>query len=513
MSILSITNLTHTFDGKALFEDANLAINNGEHIGIVGLNGAGKSTFMNILCGKVIQDTGDVRWLSGIKWGYLDQHADIDRSLTVMQYLKGAFSNLFEVNDRLEAIYEQMGSETDPDALDSLINKSSQLMELLTKKNFFELESEIKKVANGLGIGPLGYDTLISTLSGGQRAKLMLALLLLSELDAVLLDEPTNFLDIEHVDWLKKFLNDYKGTVLVISHDTEFLNSVCRSIISVENCKIKKYSGNYDDFLAVRDMNSRQHIEGFERQQQQIKKMEDFIARNKARAATAGIANSRKKMLEKMDIITKPGTVYPSEFSFKCKEVFSKETLIVDNLTVGYGSKAVLSGISFTLTSETKLWIRGTNGVGKSTLIKTIMGVIPALYGSYRFSISAIPLYLEQDFDFYKESENAAVYMADLYPRMSGKEIRTRLGGVGIRNELATKPVSLLSGGEQVKVKLCGLMQRESNVLILDEPTNHLDVLAKESLLKAIREYKGAVILISHEKPFAEAVCNDVFDM
>lgn len=512
MSILTITNLTHTFDGNYLFENANLSINNGEHIGIVGLNGAGKSTFMNIICGKVIQDGGDVRWINSVKWGYLDQHAVIDKKLTVMQYLEGSFKHLFDINEKLEKIYKDMETEQDADNLDKLISRSSTMMEILSKENFYELESNIKKVANGLGVGTFGYDTKISTLSGGQRAKLMLAGLLLSTLDVILLDEPTNFLDIEHISWLSGFINEYKGTVMVISHDEEFLNSVSRYIISVEQRKIRKYTGNYKDFLIASAINEKQYAEGFEKQQQEIKKLEVFIAKNKARAATAGMANSRKKMLDKMEIVEKPKTIYPAVFNFPYYDVYTKDILIVDKLEIGY-SKAILPPLSFYVSGDTKLWIRGTNGIGKSTLIKTLMGKIPAKGGKFIFSVNAKSLYLEQDLEFNNSNDNATAYISDCYPRMNTKDVRTQLGNVGIKNDLATKPINKLSGGEQVKVKLCGIMQNNSNVLILDEPTNHLDVKAKESLIKALQNYKGALILITHEKPFADEICNDVFDL
>lgn len=512
MSILAINNLTHTFDGKILFEDACLAINNGEHTGIVGLNGAGKSTFMNIICGKLIQDSGEVKWLNGIKWGYLDQHSDIDRTLTVMEYLQSSFKSLYELNDSLEAVYTEMETEQDMDKLDKLIARSTSMMNTLTYKNFYDLDSEIKKVANGLGIGNFGYDTLVSTLSGGQRAKLMLASLLLTDFDIILLDEPTNYLDIEHISWLTDYLNKYEGTVLVISHDTEFLDKVCKNIISVEERKIKKYSGNYQDFLVASAISEKQRAEGFEKQQQQIKKMEEFIAKNKARAATAGMANSRKKMLDKIEIIEKPITIYPSIFNFPYVEVHSKDMLVAENLEIGY-EKSLLPPINIHMNSETKIWIRGTNGIGKSTLLKTLMGKISPIKGNFQYTLSAKKLYLEQDLEFDNSESTAAAYISSCYPRMNIKEIRTQLGKVGIKNDLAIKPICNLSGGEQVKVKLCALMQKTSNFLIMDEPTNHLDIMAKESLTKALQAFKGAIILVTHEKQFAESVCNQIFDL
>ncbi|MDR3217027.1 MAG: ATP-binding cassette domain-containing protein [Clostridiaceae bacterium] len=512
MSILTINNLTHTFDGNVIFEGACLSVNNGEHTGIVGLNGAGKSTFMNILTGRLIQDDGEVKWLNGIKRGYLDQHADIDRNQTVMEYLQSSFKQLYALNDRLEQVYTSMETERDADALDALISRSASMLDELTKEGFFELDSEIKKVGNGLGIGAIGYDTPIAILSGGQRAKVMLASLLLSDYDILLLDEPTNFLDVEHIKWLTDYINTYKSTVLVISHDTDFLNSVSRNIISVEGHGIKKYSGDYNRFLAASEINAKQHEESFERQQQQIKKLEEFISKNKARAATAGMANSRKKQLDKLEIISKPTVIYPAVFRFPYVNTHSNEILEVKDLVIGYNNKPLLPPISFKMSSETKLLIRGTNGIGKSTLLKTLLRRIPAISGFGSFHINAKTLYLEQDLEFYNEEESAVAYITRCYPRLDSKAVRTQLGGVGIKNDLATKPICNLSGGEQVKVKLCALMQKESNFLLLDEPTNHLDIKAKESLAEALIGYGGAVILVTHERAFADKVCNDVLD-
>lgn len=513
MSILNINGLTHIYDSKTLFQDAELSINNGEHCGIVGLNGAGKSTFMNIIAGRVIQDEGEVKWLNGIRWGYLDQHANIDRTKTVMEYLNTSFSHLFELNERLEQLYEKMSEVTDMDELDTLIKRSATMQEDLEKQGFYDLESRVKKVANGLGVGAFGYDTLISTLSGGQRAKLMLSKLLLSDLDVMLLDEPTNFLDIEHIEWLKKFLDTYKGTFLLISHDTEFLNSVCKVIINIENKDIKKYSGNYDDFMAQYESNSKQYAEAFEKQQREIKNMKDYIARNSARAATAGMANSRKKMLDKIEVLDKPVTSIPAHFDFPYVLVCTKHLLEVENLVIGYDNKPILPPINLHMDSETKMWIRGTNGLGKSTLIKTLMRRLNKIDGKFTFNINTKPNYIEQDLEFRNSTISATQYMNETFPRMSSRDIRTELAKVGLKNDLATKAICNLSGGEQVKIKLCVMTQIESNLLVMDEPTNHLDVTAKESLQEALIKYPGAILLVSHEPGFASAVCNDVFDI
>lgn len=507
MSILKINNLSHTFENKQLFKNASFDINNGEHVGIVGLNGAGKSTFINIIAGNISYDAGEVIWLNGIRYDYLDQHADIDRDKTIIEYLKTAFDYLYELEKKLNALYAEMADTTDEDNLEKLINKSNRMLEQLESEGFYEIDSRIKKAAGGLGVAAIGYDKKIGTLSGGQRAKVMLCKLILENPDVMLLDEPTNFLDVEHIDWLEKHLCSLKKTYIVISHDTDFLDAVCDHIVSIENGSIRKYTGNYSQFVAQHDMAVKQYAEDYQRQQAEIKKMEDYINRNKARASTAGMANSRKKMLERIDVMQKPVVSLESHFSFPCEMLNTRDMLKVDKLVVGYDSP-LLPPISFEMRGDTKLWIWGANGIGKSTLLKTLMGVIPPLGGTYNFHIAARPAYLEQDLKFSDMNINSFSYISECFPRFNQKEVRSQLARVGIRGEMSLQPIKTLSGGEQVRVKLLTIMNRVSNILILDEPTNHLDVAAKESLKKAIAEYAGAVILVSHDRAFAESVCD-----
>ncbi|MBO4963222.1 MAG: ABC-F family ATP-binding cassette domain-containing protein [Clostridia bacterium] len=513
MSILEIRNLTHRFDDRFLFKDANLQINNGEHLGIVGLNGAGKSTFINILAGKLSQDEGEVLKSGNIRWGYLDQHATLDPSLKVMDYLMQAFNYLHEKNARLESLYAKMAEETNDDKLEELINKSARLQDELTDAGYYDLDSFIKRVANGLGVNKFGYDAIIGTLSGGERAKLMLSKLLLEELDVMLLDEPTNFLDVEHVDWLIKYLVGYKKTFMVISHDTKFLNHICKGVISIENGMIRKFSGNYEQYLVQREILAKQYEDEYKRQQAEIKKLQDYIDKNKARAATAGMANSRKKMLDRIEVMEKPITITEAEFNFPYISLNAKEFLSVENLQIGYNNKPLLPPINFKMNSQTKLWIRGTNGVGKTTLIKTLMGKIPSLGGRFRFHLESRPAYLEQDLVFPNPDACASTYYGATYPQLNVKTQRANLAKVGIKGDLAIKPLKNLSGGEQVRVKLAVMSQISSNVLILDEPTNHLDIVAKRALAKALQEYEGAIILVSHEEDFALSVCQEVFDV
>lgn len=511
MSILEIKGLTHRYDDRDLFVKSDLTVNNGEHIGVVGLNGAGKSTFINIVAGKLVQDDGEIKRQSNLRIGYLDQHATLDKSMTVMEYLRGAFSYLDEINQRLEKIYEDMGN-ADGDELDKLINKSSRLQEILDDADFYDLESQIKRVANGLGVNKFGYESIIGNLSGGERAKLMLSKLLLEGQDLTLLDEPTNFLDVEHVEWLIKYLNGYKKTFLVISHDTVFLNEVAKTIVSIENGKIRKFSGNYDQYLVQREILNKQYEDEYNRQQAEIKKLQDYIDKNKARAATAGMANSRKKMLDRIEVMAKPLVERDCEFEFPYLDLNTKDMLIATELKVGY-SYQLIPDANFHLNSQTKMWIRGTNGVGKTTLIKTLLRKIPMLGGRFSFHPAAKIGYIEQDLNFDNKNDSAYQVYLNAFPKSSQKEVRSALAKVGLSGELAVKPVGTLSGGEMMRLKLAIMCNTPSNILILDEPTNHLDVKAKKALKEAIEKYDGALILVTHEPDFAEGICNTIIDI
>ena len=510
MSVLEIKNLSHRYDDRPLFDKANLSVNNGEHIGIVGLNGVGKSTFINILDKRISQDEGEVNYLNGIRRGYLDQHAELDKSITVMQYLSGAFDYLFEKSFTLDEIYEQM-EVAEGEELDRLIKRSSKISEELVEEGFYDLEAKIKKVANGLGVNKFGYNTVIGNLSGGERAKLMLSRMLLTENDIMLLDEPTNFLDIEHVDWLVKYLNGFKKTFLVISHDAAFLDKVCRFIVNIENGRIKKYSGNYSQFLVQREENAKQYEDEYRRQQAEIKRLNDYIERNRYRASTAKLAQSRQKMLDRMDVLQKPTEISECHFEFPYSELNAKEFFKTKNLAVGY-DEPLIENIDIMMSSSDKLWIRGTNGVGKTTFLKTILHRIKALNGSFFIHPEARILYLEQEAVFDDSAMTAVDYYSLHRPMDNAKQVRQALAQAGIKGETATKPIVKLSGGEQVRVRLSVLTKSASNFLILDEPTNHLDSIAKAALLNALKAYGGAIILVSHEREFAGEVCNKVFD-
>ena len=508
MSILNVEHLTHGFGDRAIFNDVSFRLLKGEHIGLVGANGEGKSTFMNIVTGKLMPDEGKVEWAKNVRVGYLDQHSTLTKGMTIESVLKSAFAWLFELEENMNQICDRLG-EAAPDEMDAMMEELGVIQDTLTMHDFYIIDTKVEEVARALGLLELGLSHDVTDLSGGQRMKVLLAKLLLEKPDILLLDEPTNFLDVEHIDWLTKYLNSLDKTFMVISHDTDFLNGVCKYVVSIENGSIRKYTGNYDQFLVAHEMAVKQYAEDYNRQQAEIKKMQDYIDRNKARAATAGMANSRKKMLDRIEVMEKPTAALEAHFDFPCVLLNTKDMLNVRDLEVGY-DHVLLPPINFNMRGNTKLWVRGANGIGKSTMLKTLMGVIPRLGGDYRFHIAAKPAYLEQDPEFRNKAMTPYDYISDCFPRMGAKEIRTQLSRVGIRGEMALRHVSDMSGGEQVRIRVLTIMNVTSNMLILDEPTNHLDVNAKRVLTEALQKYEGAILLVSHEKQFAEAVCDDV---
>ena len=490
MSKIEAKNVDFYYGSFHALKDINMNIEENEVVAFIGPSGCGKSTFLRLF--NRMNDLIPGARLEGTI--SIDGQNIYDRSVNVDELRKNVGMVFQRPNPFPKSIYEnvayglRVNGVKDEAFIAERVEKSLKGAAL-----WDEVKDKLKKSAYAL--------------SGGQRAKVMLCKLILENPDVMLLDEPTNFLDVEHIDWLEKYLCSLKKTYIVISHDTDFLDAVCDHIVSIENGSIRKYTGNYSQFVAQHDMAVKQYAEDYQRQQAEIKKMEDYINRNKARASTAGMANSRKKMLERIDVMQKPVVSLESHFSFPCEMLNTRDMLKVDKLVVGYDSP-LLPPISFEMRGDTKLWIWGANGIGKSTLLKTLMGVIPPLGGTYNFHIAAKPAYLEQDVKFSDMNINSFSYISECFPRFNQKEVRSQLARVGIRGEMSLQPIKTLSGGEQVRVKLLTIMNRVSNILILDEPTNHLDVAAKESLKKAIAEYAGAVILVSHDRAFAESVCD-----
>ncbi len=511
--LLTVENLTMTYDKKTLYSNASFRVNKNEKIGIVGQNGVGKSTLIEILGQKVMPDSGNIVFDKNIKVGYLDQYLKIDKKMSIMTYLKSAYKKVLETAKRLEEVNLKIALEKDKNELNRLVNIATSLREEIERENYYAMESNIMRVASGLGVTNYGINTPLGNLSGGQKIKVILAKLLLENPDLIILDEPTNFLDASHVDWLVKYLKEYKGAFLIVSHNQEFLNDVVNVILDIDLGKITRYRGNYQDYLVKKAM----MLENYERQyatnQKERAKLEDYIKRNKVRASTANMAKSRQKKLDKMEVLEKPKTTNTKIFlNFNYQSISSHKILEVNNLEIGYYS-SLLPEISFAIKSGTKLAITGFNGIGKTTLLKTLIGELSPIAGEYKFVDDAKIAYYEQDHNWEDPKISPMQLISNLYPKMTEKDIRSVLARVAITGNLALQPLNTLSGGEQSKVKLCLVMLKKANILVLDEPTNHLDSLAKESLLECLQKYPGTILFVTHEREFLDKLATQVFSI
>lgn len=511
--LLEVENLNLTFDKKRIFNDASFKILPGDKIGVVGNNGVGKTTLINVLCNNIIPDSGKIEFNKKIKVGYLDQYMKINTSLSIDEYLKVAFKDLYQKEDEMNHLLDEIKSTNDQVLIDRNVRITSQIREFLEENDFYALNSKVARIASGLGIVNYGMDTLMSRLSGGQKVKVILAKLLLEKPDLLILDEPTNFLDTTHVDWLVKYLKEYKGNFLIVSHSQEFLNEVVNVILELEFGKITRYKGNYQTYLlkkAEREMN---YEKQYKAQQKEIKNLENYIAKNKVKTSTAKQAKSREKALEKIDVMQAPksGDIHLNMY-FNYSPIASHKFLEINDLEIGYTS-SLLPPISFTIKSGTRLAITGFNGIGKTTLLKTLIGVLKPIAGSFSFVSDAKIAYFEQEHHF--ENNNISAYMeiSNIYPKMDMKDVRGALAKCGLRGEVVMQPIRTLSGGEQSKLKLCKIMMQKSNVLILDEPTNHLDANARADLLTALKKYQGTIIFVSHERDFVESLATQIYSI
>ncbi|MCX4302469.1 MAG: ABC-F family ATP-binding cassette domain-containing protein [Clostridia bacterium] len=506
MSLLEVENLSHTFEDKQLYKDSYFELNKGEHLGVVGQNGTGKSTLIKILLNEILPDTGTIKWQHGITIGNLDQYAIVDEEETIFDYLRTAFADLYEIEEKLNKLYEEMAENY----TDTIITKVSNYQEMLDKRNFYAIDSTIQKVASGLGIKAMGMETCLKNLSGGQRAKVILAKLLLQNPEVLILDEPTNFLDKEHVEWLSEYLKSFKGAFIIVSHDYDFLENITDCICDIEFCHIRKYKGSYSSFLKQKELHREEYVRQYESQQKEIKKLEDYIAKNRVRASTAKMAQSRIKKLDKIERMDKPTFTAKPQFRFNDIETTAQVILEVNNLEVGYRSP-LLPKMNFDIRNQEKIVITGFNGIGKSTLLKTLMGELKPISGNFRFSNTIKSIgYYEQDLKWENPNDIPLDIISRTFPKLTQKQVRKNLADCAIKKEHVMQPVATLSGGEQAKVKLCKLILKPCNLLILDEPTNHLDVDTKDELREALRKFKGTVILVSHEGAFYEDLATRV---
>ena len=510
MSILNVEHLTHGFGDRAIFNDVSFRLLAGEHIGLVGANGEGKSTFMNIITGKQMPDEGKIEWAKNCHVGYMDQHAVLTKGMTIRSVLKSAFDYLFDLEKRLNAAYLEMG-EADEESLTKLMEETGTIQDLLTMHDFYMIDSKVEEVAAALGLSDIGLDNDVTELSGGQRTKVLLAKLLLEKPDILLLDEPTNYLDREHIAWLTRYLQEYENAFILISHDIPFLNSVINIIYHMNKQELKRYVGDYNNFLEVYEMQKAQQEAAYNKQQKEIADLKDFVARNKARVSTRNMAMSRQKKLDKMDIIELAGEKPKPVFNFLEAGISGKVILEAKDLVIGYDNP-LSKPMNLYMERGQKVVIEGANGIGKTTLLKSIMGLIPPLSGEVRLGDSQELGYFEQEMS--GNGNNTCINeIWEEFPGFSQYEVRSALSKCGLTTKHIESMVKVLSGGEQAKVRLCKLINRKSNILVLDEPTNHLDVDAKDELKRALIAYKGSIIMVCHEPEFYEGLASDVWDL
>ena len=507
MSILEVKNLSHGFGDRAIFENVSFRLLKGEHIGLVGANGEGKSTFMSIVTGKLQPDEGKVEWSKYVTAGYLDQHAVLEKGMTVRDVLRTAFDELFKTEERINEIYMSMADEGAD--VDALMEEVGELQDRLETRDFYTLDAKIDEVARALGVMDFGMDTDVTDLSGGQRTKILLAKLLLEKPDILLLDEPTNYLDAEHIAWLKRYLQEYENAFVLISHDIPFLNDVINIVYHVENQDLVRYAGDYDNFQSVYAMKKAQLEAAYERQQKEIADLQDFVNRNKARVATRNMAMSRQKKLDKMKIIELQAEKPKPEFHFKESRTPGRFIFQTKDLVIGYDRPLTKAPLNLTFERNQKVAIVGANGIGKTTLLKSLLGIIQPLEGEVETGDFIDLGYFEQEAEGSRQTPLEAVW--DAFPALNQAEVRAALAKCGLTSKHIESQIQVLSGGEQAKVRFCLLMNRENNVLVLDEPTNHLDVDAKDELKRALQAFKGSVLMVCHEPEFYEG-WTDIWD-
>lgn len=510
MSILTVSNVSHGFGDRAIFNDVSFRLLKGEHIGLIGANGEGKSTFMNIITGKLEPDAGKIEWSKNVRVGYLDQHTVLEKGMTIRDVLNTAFKYLFDMETEMNELYGKMGDAT-PEELEQMLEDVGVIQDTLTNNDFYVIDAKVDEIARGLGLEDIGLERDVQDLSGGQRTKVLLAKLLLEKPDILLLDEPTNYLDEQHIIWLKRYLQEYENAFILISHDIPFLNSVINLIYHMENQELNRYVGDYDNFQKVYEVKKQQLEAAYKKQQQEISELKDFVARNKARVSTRNMAMSRQKKLDKMEVIELAKEKPKPEFNFRIGKTSSKLIFETKDLVIGY-DEPLSKPLNLRMERGQKIALVGANGIGKTTLLRSILGMNNPLSGT-------VDLGENQEIGYFEQEIKEANYNTCIeeiwseFPSFNQYEVRAALAKCGLTTKHIESKVEVLSGGEKAKVRLCKLINRETNILLLDEPTNHLDVDAKEELKRSLKEYKGSILIICHEPEFYNDVVTDVWNV
>lgn len=516
MILLQLNDISKSFDGEDIFNDVNVEIKTGERIGIVGRNGAGKSTLMKIIAGVEGYDDGHISKIKNLKLGYLTQQMTLNTTSTVIQEMSKPFEHIKKLGQQMNNETDwlaQHADDFDSDDYKEHLEKYESLSNQFEQLEGYQYESKIKTVLHGLNFEEADFDRPINDFSGGQKTRLSLAQMLLSEPDLLLLDEPTNHLDMETTEWLEGYLNYFKGAIVIISHDRYFLDKIVNQIYDVALGDVQHYQGNYAQFIEQRDKYYAKRMQEYEKQQAEIKKLETFVDKNIARASTSGMAKSRRKTLEKMQTIDKPLIdARSANITFDFERNTGNDVFHIKQLEIGY-EEPITEPISLEVTKGDHIAIIGPNGIGKSTLIKTIAEKQHALAGDITTGANLKVGYYDQKQAEFKSTKTILDYVWDQYSTMNEKDIRAVLGRFLFVQEDVKKIINDLSGGEKARLQLALLMLERNNVLILDEPTNHLDIDSKEMLEQALQDFDGTIIFVSHDRYFINQLANKIFDL
>ena len=511
--LIQLNNVTKNFVVNEIFSNVKMEINDKDRVAIVGRNGAGKSTLLKIISGELSFDSGERTISKNTTIGYLSQEFIVREDLSIYEEMITCFDEIIS----LEANLEKLSYELTPENIENdpgLLDRFDRLQnEVLTHKDY-HYKSKIESVLYGLDFTKDVFDKKISTFSGGEKTRLSMAKLLLSEPDLLILDEPTNHLDMENVAWLENYLSSYNGAIVIVSHDRYFLDKVVNVVYNLEFGRLKKYVGNYSKFLKQYEEDYEKQLKEFTSQQKDIKRLEEFVQKNIARASTSKMAKSRQKVLDKMELIDNPKKDdKAANIEFNIKEQSGRDVLMIENLKVGYDGKQVGNAYNFSVYKGDRIAIVGRNGIGKSTLIKTIAKKQNAIGGSVHYGSKVSLGYYDQKQAEFESSKTILNELWDEYPLMKEAEVRTVLGRFLFRGDSVLKIVRDLSGGEKARLQLAKLMLEKNNLLVLDEPTNHLDITSKQVLEDALENYEGTIVFVSHDRYFINKIANKVLDI
>ncbi|END5130033.1 ABC-F type ribosomal protection protein [Listeria monocytogenes] len=518
MILLQVQQISKFFGAEVILDNIKLEVKTGDRIALVGRNGAGKSTLLKIIAGKMSYDGGTISKPKSVEIGYLAQNTGLESSKTIWDEMLSVFDSLRKMEADLRKMELRLGEPelyNDPEKYQALMTDYDTLQHTFKESGGYTYEAEIRSVLNGLRFYPEDYEVEIASLSGGQKTRLALAKLLLAKQDILVLDEPTNHLDIETLAWLETYLQNYHGSLLIVSHDRYFLDKVVNQVYEISRTKIDYYKGNYSSFVNQKQAKLEQMWKEFDKQQKQIAKLEDFVARNIVRASTTKRAQSRRKQLEKMDVLGRPqGDEKAAHFGFQFEKQTGKDVLMVDQLSIGYAKdKRIASNLTFEMKRQDSLALVGPNGIGKSTLLKTLIRDIPALSGEFHFGAGVKIGYYDQEQAKLTSNKTVLMELWDDYPELNEVNVRTTLGNFLFSDDDVLKNVQSLSGGEKVRLALAKLTLLEANVLILDEPTNHLDIESKEVLEAALIDFEGTILFVSHDRYFINRIASKIVEL